>query len=90
MANDSVCALFNKSLDKGPVPTDWSKSNVTPVFKNKVDEHDVTNYRTIALLPIISKVLERLVHRFLYSHLSDQLINVQHGFLQGRSICTNS
>ena len=84
----SICALFNRSLKEGIVPVEWRKSNVVPVFKNKNSDDDITNYRPISLLSIISKVLERLIHKHLYSKLSHKFYKNQHGFLQGKSTCT--
>ena len=43
-------------------------ANVCPVFKNG-DPYNARNYRPISLLPIISKLLEKVVHRQLVKHL---------------------
>lgn len=81
----SICSplatLFNKSLDVGKVPTDWKVSNITPIFK----AGDITlasNYRPISLLSLVSKILERIVHNALLSHLlhNDMLPANQFGF----------
>ena len=54
----SVCRLFNLSLVSGKVPTEWKYALVVPVHK-KGKKEEVTNYRPISLLCVISKVLER-------------------------------
>ena len=54
----SVCRLFNLSLVSSKVPTEWKYALVVPVHK-KGNKEEVTNYRPILLLCVISKVLER-------------------------------
>jgi hypothetical protein len=75
------------SLRMGTLPSDWRKANVIPVHKSG-DEKLITNYRPISLLSVISKVLERCVHNRIYPIISDKLHDSQHGFMKGRSTCT--
>ena len=56
---DPLCDIFNKSLSQGIVPQKLKLANVIPVFK-KNDSKCIENYRPIALLPIFSKILEKL------------------------------
>ena len=52
-------------------------ANVTPV--HKVDNRElVENYRSISLLAISAKCLERIVHNAIYSHVSTYLSEWQH------------
>ena len=37
--------LFNTILDNGTVPSDWTKGNIIPIFKNKCNKNDPANYR---------------------------------------------
>ncbi|KAI8513106.1 hypothetical protein Bbelb_097450 [Branchiostoma belcheri] len=80
----SLCELFNYSLATGQVPTEWKQSNITPVYK-KGEKTDPHNYRPIALLSTVGKILERLVHNRLYAFLTDNaLLNPkQSGFRKG-------
>ena len=55
----SLTKLFNLSLQSSTIPSVWKKSLVVPIPKNS-EMKDPTNYRPISLLPIVSKVLERL------------------------------
>ena len=78
--------MFNSSLSKGIVPTEWKFSNVTPVFKGNGDPSCFANYRPISLLSLPSKVLARIVHnRLLDCLLSNILSNRQFGFRPGSS-----
>ena len=70
-------------MSSGKVPVDWKCAKVSAVFK-KGSKLDIGNYRPISVLPIISKVLEKLVHNQIYSFLSDNnlLCADQSGFRQ--------
>ena len=50
---------------------------------------DVANYSPISLLPIISKVIERIAHNRVYEHVSPFLATEQHAFIEKRSTVTN-
>ena len=76
--------LFNLSLRTRKIPTLWKSANITPIHKGDSREL-VTNYRSISLLPIPAKCLERIVHSAFYGHVSPFLSEWQHGFVKGRS-----
>ena len=78
---------FRKSLDSGTIPSDWVRANVIPVYKSN-NKDNVENYRPISLLSIVSKVCERLIHNKIYAHIFSQLSQKQHGFIKGRSTCS--
>ena len=46
-------------LQEGDFPDDWKKSNVVPIHKRDA-KNFITDYRSISLLPIFSKVFEDL------------------------------
>ena len=64
------------------MPTLWKSANTTPIHKRDSREL-VTNYRSISLLPIPAKFLERIVHSAIYDHISLFLTEWQHGFVRG-------
>ena len=76
-----LSTLFNKSFSEGTFPNGMKTSKVVPIYKAK-DQQQFTNYRPISLLPSISKVLEKAVHKRLYSFLlrNNVLHNNQFGF----------
>ncbi len=54
----------------------------------KIKEHDkITNYRPISILPSISKVMEKVIHKRVDSFLNDNdiLYRHQYGFRKGHS-----
>ena len=73
--------IMNTSIVTGIFPTAWKSSVVVPILKTG-DVNDASNYRPISLLPVLSKVLEKIVSSQLSQHLeSNQLLsNTQHGF----------
>ena len=86
-SNTFSCALFNLSLVEGKLPTEWKDALVVPVHK-KGKKEDVTNYRPITLLCVVSKVLERCMFKHFKDFFCPLFDNAQHGFLQGRSTVT--
>jgi hypothetical protein len=68
----SICELFNRSLHTGHVPSEWKSANVTPVHKKDLKE-PAEHYRSISLLPIVGKVLERFVCIRLYISMLETL-----------------
>ena len=78
--------IFNQSLLTGEFPTMMKKAEVIPLYKGK--EFDlVVNFRPISLLLTISKVLEKIVYKRVYSFLEKNniLYNSQYGFRTKRS-----
>ena len=82
--SSSLADLFNRSLTSGSVPAEWKVSNIIPIPKGG-QKNEVSNYRPISLLPIVSKVLERCIYDQLINHVSSELHNLQYGFLRGKS-----
>ena len=78
---EPLCDIFNKSLSQGVVPVKLKVAKVVPVYK-KDDNQNIANYRPIALLPIFSKILEKIVYKRLndFSLKKEILIPQQFGF----------
>ena len=57
-----MSSTYFKSLKLGRIPTAWKISNIVPIPKSGPLK-EVTNYRPISLLGIVSKVLERCIKR---------------------------
>ena len=78
--------IFNNILRTSNFPILWKLANVTPVFK-KNDKQLIKNYRPISLLPLLSKVFEKIIFNKLYKHLTDNNLITpnQSGFRPGDS-----
>ena len=76
----SIVRIINLSLQDGTVPSGWKAANVTPVFK-KGDMQDPTNYRPISVIPVLGKILERVMYTRLMVFLSEN--NILNPFQSG-------
>lgn len=81
-----IAHLANLCFRKGVFPAQLKLSIITPVHKGG-DGDDVNNYRPISVLPVISKILEKLINIRLLSFLNryNILSPNQFGFRQGKS-----
>jgi hypothetical protein len=89
-AATALTMIFRESVESGVVPEDWRRANVTPIFK-KGTKMDPGNYRPVSLTSVCCKLLEGLMKTAIMRHLEvNNLVNPsQHGFMAGRSCCTN-
>ena len=71
LIHEPLTKLFNKSLSEGKFSYNWKEATVTAIFKKIGSASHPNNYRPISLLPCLSKVLERLVFKHIYQHLTD-------------------
>ena len=78
--------MINRYFYSGIVPSELKLANVIPLFKAN-DPYSLTNYRPISILPIISKILEKLVHKRLIQFINKfkLLNNNQFGFRENHS-----
>ena len=69
------------------MPNIWKEANVSPIHK-KNDPSDVSNYRPISLLSTVSKVLEKIVHKYLFNFFRDNnvITPFQSGFDEGKEV----
>ena len=78
--------IINNSLITGSFPDSLKKARVIPIFKEG-DKTNINNYRPISILPIMSKIFEKLVYKQLYEYLEQNsfLNNYQYGFRARKS-----
>ena len=81
-----IVHIVNVSFLTGVVPIELKTAKVIPLFKSE-DPHQLTNYRPISILPVLSKTLEKLFHKRLYKFLSinNILYQYQFGFRENHS-----
>ena len=81
MAKDEVIyplkLIFEACMANGKYPSMWKRANVQPVHK-KNSRQDKTNYRPISLLPICSKIFEKVLFNSIYKHLDDNNLLSKH------------
>ena len=86
---DSLVYIFNTSLETSQFPDPWKIARVSPIFKDG-DKTEKSNYRPISVLPVVSRLFEKLVFSQLYQYLNDNcFINSnQSGFRELHSTVT--
>ena len=57
-----ICHQFNEAICSSKFPATFKFANVTPVFKEGI-RNLKDNYNPISILPIISKIFEKLICR---------------------------
>ncbi|KAJ3645766.1 hypothetical protein Zmor_023399 [Zophobas morio] len=83
--------LMAQSFMQSKLPSDWKTAFVKPLYKNKGDKFNASNYRPVSLASLVVKVMESII----YDHLVKFFINYnlispeQHGFLPGKSVQSN-
>ena len=84
-----VTHIINLSISNETVPAAFKDAKVVPVFK-KGSKLDVGNYRPVSILNVLSKVLERTVHKQMDEYLKKRnlLFSHQSGFRGGYSTDT--
>ena len=78
--------LVNLSLATNIFPADWKNAKIIPIYKSGTHSN-LDNYRPISILPVLSKIIEKIVHRQLMSFLDKNslLSEFQFGFRRGLS-----
>ena len=80
--------VSNLSFQTGVFPRQLKIANVIPIFKSG-DEMVFTNYRPVSVLPIFSKILERLMYNRLIDYINENKLlykyKYQFGFQKGKS-----
>ena len=83
--SSTICQLVNQMIDESEFPDVLKIAKVIPVHK-KGSKTDIQNYRPISILPIISKIFERLIYMQLDDFFETNSIHdeYQFGFRSGR------
>ena len=78
---DPLEHVINLSLEQGIFPDEMKIAKIIPLHKSG-DTMNITNYRPVSVLPVFSKIFERLVYNRLISFIEkhDLLYKFQFGF----------
>ena len=75
---------INESLTNNKFPDTLKLSAITPVFK-KLDPSDKANYRPVSILPLVSKIFEKIMYDQLYEYIEHFLNPLLCGFHKAHS-----
>ena len=64
--------IFHETVTEGVFPDNLKLADVTPVFK-KDNTFDKKSYRLVSVLPMISKIYEKLMQRRINNHITSDL-----------------
>ena len=86
----AVSSIFNRSLNCGTVPSCFKVAHLTPIPKSS-NAKKVNDFRPISLLPILSKMLEKLVAvKWILPFIKNKLSQTQFAYLPGPGKGTTS
>ena len=74
-----ICSEFNESINSSKFSLSFKLTNITPVFKNESRNHK-NNYRPASILPLVSKVFEKIMNKQLSIYFEEILSKFQCGF----------
>ena len=86
--SEPLAFLYNRSLQTSDIPLDFLSAKISPIHKGGT--YEINNFRPISVLPVLSKILEKAVHRQLYGHIDENklLASQQSGFRPSHSTAT--
>ena len=82
--SETLTALFNKTVLTGNFPNELKLADVTPVFK-KENPLKSKNYRPVSVLPVVSKIFERIMHKQMSLYVDNFLSPYVCGYRKGFS-----
>ena len=68
---EPVFIIFNMMVDEDVFPSQAKIASILPLYKDKGERSDKTNYRPLSILSALSKIFERLIHNQLASYVND-------------------
>ena len=74
-----LCHVINFSIVNGIVPTEWKTARIVPVHKSG-SRTLFDYYRPISILPTISKIIKKIVHKQLVTFLEENKLIYRHQF----------
>ena len=86
---EPLAELFNLSLSTGVFPDLWKIARIAPIHKADATL-ERSNYRPISVLPVLSRLFEKLVYDQLYNYLisNEMLFSRQSSFRKLHSVLT--
>lgn len=82
-----LVAIYNRCMDEGYFPFDWKCARVVVLLKSPdKPRSNPRSYRGISLLPVLGKVLERIMVHRLQEAMNGDFCEWQYGFRKGKCV----
>ena len=78
-----LTTVFNRIMESEKMPDEWRRITLVPIFKNKGDSQNCSNYRGIKLMSHTMKIWERIIEARIRKEV--KISEQQFGFMPGRS-----
>ena len=87
---ETLTYIYNLCIQKNVFPTAFKRAKVIPLPKTKTISTDLNDYRPISILSVLTKTLERRIHKHLTNFLETHQLfhSFQSGFRCGHSCQT--
>ena len=88
---EPITFIINQSISESTFPTQWKLAEIIPLHKGKgIPKFIPSNYRPISILPVISKIAERVVQKQMLDFLdkTKQLNRNHHAYRRNHSTVT--
>lgn len=87
----NITKIINESFSQNYFPKIWKRANVVPVWKNKGSKSDTANYRPISILPVLARMVEKIVAKQLSSFCEERsVIPVEQYGFRPKSSCEHA
>lgn len=85
-----VSHIFNLSLQEGVFPQEWKTAKIIPIAKDSRSSFCGTNSRPISILPVLSKILEKIAFKQIQNYFCTNQLDseFQHAYKKNHSTCT--
>jgi len=86
IVSEWLSKFFNKCMTTGEFPDFWKIAHITPIPKVHCPSSS-SEYRLISVLPVLSKLFEKVVYHRVYSYLTEHNVidKRQYGFRENHS-----
>ena len=84
LISEILAEIYNDSKNCHDFPKSLKLAEILPIFK-KADRSLMNNYRPISLLPVVSKIFERIMYTQILAYIEKYLSPFLFGFRKGHS-----
>lgn len=80
-----IIRIYEYCINNSYIPQIWKTGNIITIHKPNSDPKKASNYRPITLLPIMGKLLEKIIKKLLLNFTTNLIPKYQYGFREKHS-----